>query len=494
MMTGGKENSPATAATPSEESVTHHATAPEHSKNATITLAQRGTAVDEDVVDGTEETEEDTNRRNRTPLSAKEEQALLRRIDWRIMTVCLLLFLLKNIDADNISNARIMNRGTDRNVMTELNMTSDQYNLLNVLYYVPYIIFEAPSNLLLKKFKPSVWQSRIMISWGIALLAHVGVRNKQGIYATRFLLGLFEAGMFPAVISQLTYWYRPDELSMRLLYFYILGNLSGVFSGLLAHAFDTISGSHGLSGWQYLFLFEGLVTVVFGVAVIFLLPDFPDTAKFLTDRERIFIKARLPSNAPGASEADFNIREIHDALKDKRLWLFTLIWATFTVGTSGVRFYQPTVIANLGFTSIAQAQLLNLPISLLAIAVIDVTGFFADNAKLPRPVYPLGIFAVIITCYAVLVVYPSNGAVYAATLIGSACTAAFFPLMWSWRVQTTSRATGSAFSIGFVNSYGQIGGAIGPQIFKSKYAPRYRESFASAMALVAACAVATLVT
>ena len=135
-MTGGKENSLATAATPSEESVTHHATAPEHSKNATITLAQRGTAVDEDVVDGTEETEEDTNRRNRTPLSAKEEQALLRRIDWRIMTVCLLLFLLKNIDADNISNARIMNRGTDRNVMTELNMTSDQYNLLNVLYYV----------------------------------------------------------------------------------------------------------------------------------------------------------------------------------------------------------------------------------------------------------------------------------------------------------------------------------------------------------------------
>jgi len=109
-------------------------------------------------------------------------------------------------------------------------------------------------------------------------------------------------------------------------------------------------------------------------------------------------------------------------------------------------------------------------------------------------VYPLGIFAIIIACYAVLVVYPSNGAVYTATLIGNACTAAFFPLMWPWRVQTTSRATGSAFSIGFVNSYGQIGGAIGPQIFKSKYAPRYRESFASAMALVVVCAIVTLVT
>lgn len=126
--------------------------------------------------------------------------------------------------------------------------------------------------------------------------------------------------------------------------------------------------------------------------------------------------------------------------------------------------------------------------------MIGVTGFFADNARLPRPVYPLGIFVIILACYAVMVVFPSNGAVYAATLIGNACTASFFPLMWPWRVQTTSRATGSAFSIGFVNSYGQIGGAIGPQIFKSKYAPRYQESFASAMGLVGACSLVTLLT
>lgn len=220
----------------------------------------------------------------------------------------------------------------------------------------------------------------------------------------------------------------------------------------------------------------------------------PPTAKWLTDKEKAFIQARLPPNAPRAAEDDFSFREILSTLTDRRLWLFTLIWATFTVGTSGVRFYQPTVIANLGYTSIAQAQLLNLPISILSLVVIGVTGLFADNGRLPRPVYPLSVFAVILACYGVLVVYPSNGAVYAATLIGNAFTAAFYPLMWPWRVQTTSRATGSAFSIGFVNSYGQMGGAIGPQIFRQKYAPRYRESFASAMVLVGACAVTTLVT
>lgn len=132
-MTGSKETPAATPATLCEESITQHATVPQDTKNAKIKLAQRGTVADEDV---TGETEEDANLRNRTLLSAQEEKALLRRIDWRIMTVCSLLFLMKNIDADNISNARIMNRGTDRNIMTELNMTSDQYNLLNVLYYV----------------------------------------------------------------------------------------------------------------------------------------------------------------------------------------------------------------------------------------------------------------------------------------------------------------------------------------------------------------------
>ncbi|KAK1689894.1 putative pantothenate transporter [Colletotrichum godetiae] len=439
--------------------------------------------------------------RARSLLTADEEKKLMRRVDLRIMTICSLLFLMKNIDSDNISNARIMNKGTPRNIMTQLNMTSDEYNLLTVLYYVPYIVLEAPSNLLLKRLRPSAWQSRIMISWGIALLCHVPVTNKGGIYATRFILGAdilklgsskqactdrmkCRFGCFTSVIAKQGLTSVAD----------VLGNLSGIFSGILAFAFDTVSGSRGLSGWQWLFLVEGLVTLVLGTAVYFLLPDFPPTAKWLTEKEKAFIQARLPPNAPRAEEMNFNFSEIVDSLKDRRLWLFTLIWATFTVGTSGVRFYQPTVIANLGFTTIARAQLLNLPISLLSIFVIGVTGFFADKGTIPRPLYPLGVFAVVIACYGVLVAYPSNGAVYAATLVGNAFTSAFFPLMWPWRVQTTSRATGSAFSIGFVNSYGQIGGAIGPQIFRSKYAPRYQTSFAAAMALVVCCAIVTLIT
>ncbi|KAI5865188.1 putative pantothenate transporter [Durotheca rogersii] len=432
--------------------------------------------------------------RARTALTAEEEKKLIRRIDWHLMPLCSIIFMFKNLDADNVANARIMNRGTPENIMTQLGMTSDQYALVAALYYIPYIIGEAPSNLLLKRFSPSHWQSRIMVTWGIVLACHVAVKNKEGLYATRFLLGLAEAGMFPGIILQMTYWYRPDEMSLRLLYFYVCGNLSGIFGGILAFGFDRASGARGLSGWQWLFLVESIATIFMGVAVWFLLPDFPQTASWLTDKEKAFIQARLPPNAPRAGEQDFKLSEIIASLKDKRLWLFTSIWAFFTVGTSGVRFYQPTVIADLGFTTIAQAQLLNLPITILGLIVIGITGVFADNGHLPRPLYPLTFLVIILACYGVLVAYPSTGAVYAATMIGNAVTSAWFPMMWPWRVQTTSRATGSAFSIGFVNSYGQIGGAIGPQIFRSAYAPRYQVSFASAMALVACCMASTLVT
>ncbi|KAI0841201.1 putative pantothenate transporter [Hypoxylon sp. FL0890] len=432
--------------------------------------------------------------RARTALTADEEKKLIRRIDWHLMPLCSLIFMFKNLDSDNVSNARIMNRGTSHNIMTQLGLTSDEYALVTALYYIPYIVGEAPSNLLLKRFSPSHWQARIMVTWGIMLACNVAVKNKEGLYVTRFLLGLAEAGMFPGVILQMTYWYRPDEMSLRLLYFYICGNLSGIFSGILAFAFDRASGAGGLSGWQWLFLVEAIATIIVGVAIWFLLPDFPQTASWLTDREKAFIQARLPANAPRAAEQDFKLSEIIASLKDKRLWLFTFIWAFFTVGTSGVRFYQPTVIADLGFTTIAQAQLLNLPITILGLIVIGVTGIFADNGRLPRPLYPLAFLTIILACYGVLVAYPNNGAVYTATMIGNAVTSAWYPMMWPWRVQTTSRATGSAFSIGFVNSYGQIGGAIGPQIFQSAYAPRYQVPFAVAMVLVGCCMITTLIT
>ncbi|KIW93731.1 uncharacterized protein Z519_05046 [Cladophialophora bantiana CBS 173.52] len=432
--------------------------------------------------------------RARTLLTEAEEARLMRRVDMHLMPLCSIMFLLKNMDYQNAANARIMNKGTDHNILTQLHMSSNDYNFISTIYYIPYIIFEAPSNLFIKKMLPSRWQSRIVVSWGIAIACHAAVTSKAGLYTARFFLGMCEAGMFPGVLLQMVYWYRPDEMSIRLLYFYALGNFSNVISGVLAYAFDTISGRYGLSGWQWLFLVEGVTTIAFGISLFFILPDFPKQAKWLSEKEKAFIQARLPANAPRAEELNFSFREIVTALKDKRMWLFTLVWATMTVGTTGLTFYQPTVIANLGFTSIAKSQLLNIPTSFLSIMIIAISGYFADSAWLPRPIIPLGFLVSILACYSVLYTFPNNGGVYAATVLANSFAQSWYPLMWPWRVQTTSRATGSAFAIGFVNSYGQIGGAVGPQIFQSKYAPYYTVSFAIAMAIIGGCILVTCIT
>ncbi|KAI6784581.1 uncharacterized protein J7T54_006626 [Emericellopsis cladophorae] len=123
-------------------------------------------------------------------------------------------------------------------------------------------------------------------------------------------------------------------------------------------------------------------------------------------------------------------------------------------------------------------SLLNLPISVLSRLAIGITSWMADKGRIPRPLYPMGVFMVVMALYAILVAYPFNGFVHAATLIGNAFTASFFPLMWPRRLQKTACPTGSAFSIGIINSYVQIGSAIGPQIFRQQYAPRYRENLA----------------
>ncbi|KAJ4255115.1 hypothetical protein NW757_004617 [Fusarium falciforme] len=436
---------------------------------------------------------DDSLMRARATLSSVEEKKLLRRIDWHLIPLLAIMYMVKTIDASNVSNARIMDRGTPRNIMIELRVTPDQYNFVTAAYYIPYILAETPSNLLVKYLKPSVWQARIMISWGIVLCCHAAVTNAGGLYTVRAFLGLFEAGLWPGILLQLCYWYRPDEMASRIVLVTLLGNFSAVISGVLSFAFDGVH-ARGLSGWKWLILTEGVFTIILGIIVYLVLPDFPNTARWMSQAEKDFIQARLPINAPRAAEKDFDWTEFWQTLKDPKLWLFLLCWAFYTIGTTGLQFYQPTVIANLGFTTIAQAQLLNIPPAIFACILTIVFGWVANTGYIPLPAIPLTFMIIIEACYVVLYTFPNTGGVYAATVIAGGFSIAWYTMMWPWRVQTTDGATGSAFAIAFANSYGQIGGAVGSQLFNSRFAPRYTTSFGIAMGFIGAAIIMNIVT
>ncbi|KAJ5128414.1 hypothetical protein N7448_002133 [Penicillium atrosanguineum] len=379
--------------------------------------------------------------RLRATLSSAEEQRLLRRIDWHLLPLLAVMYMLKSVDASNVSYARIMDQGTPYNILTELKMTSDQYNLVTTLYYVPYILAEAPSNLLLKGARPSVWQARIMVSQ-LKFISFEFSRLTDGLYIVRFFLGLFEAGLWPGMLVQLCYWYRPDEIAPRVVLVTVLGCFSTVISGVLAFAFNSVVAG-GLSGWKWLISTEGLFTVLLGIFTYFFLPDFPSTASWLSDEQKDFIQARLPVNSP---------------------------------------------------RSMGESLLLNIPSAVFAVVLTIAFGIFADTGRIPQPAIPLAFMIVIEACYGVLYIFPNNGGVYAATVIAGGFSTAWYTMMWPWRVQTTEGATGSAFAIAFANSYGQIGGAVGSQLFNSRYGPRYTTSFGIAMGFVGMAIVMNLIT
>ncbi|KAL4908053.1 hypothetical protein BDW74DRAFT_115313 [Aspergillus multicolor] len=459
---------------------------PSSSRDFTFKTAKR-TGKDAGVI--TDEAENEINREEvLTALNADEEKRLIRRVDWRLVPILTMLYLVKKIDENNASNARIMNKGTYRNIMTQLGVTSDDYGMITVLYTVPYIVAETPFTLLVKKVRPSRWQSRIMLSWGVVTACTAAVTNRAGLYAVRFMLGVTEASMYPTIVLHLTYWYRPDEIAVRMVWVYVVGNTAGIIGGLLAYAFHNISGAGNISGWQWLFIVEGAATVLLSFVVFVFLPDFPATAKWLSPTERAFLQTRLPENSPRAAEKDFDVKEIITSLRDRRLWLFTLMSALITSGSSGVKFYQPTIIANMGFSDIATAQILNIPMSVLAIIFIILCGYGSDRyPQIPLPVFHIVCTAVIIACYSVLVAYPNDIGVYIAMMIGNAAAGAHVPIKWAWRAQTMTGATGSAFAIAFVGSCGQTGDAIGPQMFKESYSPRYQLPFGLSMGLIALC-------
>ncbi|KAF4977634.1 hypothetical protein FDECE_18333 [Fusarium decemcellulare] len=450
----------------------------------------RSALLDDEVADDISANNHEQRMKDRALLSPDEEKKLLRRVDFRLMILCAIIFMIKNVDANNAANARIMNKGTDRNIMTQLNMTADDYNWVSTIYNIPFMLFEIPTNMVVKKMLPSRFQSRIMVTWGIVLACHAAVKSTAGLLTARFFLGVAESGMFPGIILQMSYWYRADEMTPRLLIFYSFEFFANIVSAVLAFGFSGMNGRHGLSGWQWFFLVEGVITIGFGVLLFFIFPDFPAQAKWLTDKEKRFLQARLPPNAPRSSEANFKASEIWDTMKDQRLWWFAFIWATKTIGSTGLSFYLPTIVASLGLASIAESQLLTIPSSVLAIILIAFSGCLTNSLALPYPAVALAYLISNLACYGVMVAYPNNGGVYAATLIAAGVSLAWFATMWPWRLQTTFRATGSAFAIAWVNALGGIGTVVGPQIFRSKYAPEYTVSFAVAMGMTGACILA----
>ncbi|KAF2011173.1 permease of the major facilitator superfamily [Aaosphaeria arxii CBS 175.79] len=429
--------------------------------------------------------------------TADEEKSIMRKVDKRFILLTGIMFMIKQIDVHNAANVKVLQVGKPSNVLKELKMSSNDYNWVGSIYGIAYIVFEAPSNLLLKRMLPHNWQARIFLTWGIITACHAAARNRHDMYAMRFLLGMFEAGMFPGVMAQYSSWYRTEELGRIVTYYFCFSNVSGIVGALLTYGISYMDGVAGLSAWRWVYLLEGIVTILFSGVVWYYLPDYPKSPRsnrWFTAREQEFIETRLPENAPLTSDPDFSTHEIKTVLSEWLIWSFMLSQTLVNLGGYALTWYLPTIITNLGFVGLPRNQLLLLPPCFAAFLGLIFSAWFMSRAWLVRPAYIMFIMSGMVVCFVLFfAITHSRVGIYIACVLGTLFYQSYFPAFWAWRSATLTGSTGTAFTLGLQSGIAQLGGVVGPQLFQSKWAHNgYKNSFAIAASFTIAGWVSNL--
>ncbi|KAJ0323063.1 hypothetical protein COL5a_008511 [Colletotrichum fioriniae] len=315
--------------------------------------------------------------------------------------------ILRKVRGGNIGNAKI------EGLQEDLGMTADQYNWCLTVFFFTYAAFEVPSNLLLKKLRPSVWLPTIMVAWGVVMTLMGIVKNYHGLLIARIFLGVTEAGLFPGVAYYLTMWYCRHEIQLRQAMFFSAASIAGAFSGLLAFAISKMDGIGGLEGWRWIFILEGIVTVLVAVMAFFALHDFPETAKFLTEEERAFIVFRLKyqgqvqgkqENRVQVAEAEeFKWKYVVDAFTDWQIWINIFVYWGIVCPLYGISLFLPTIIRNLNYTS-STAQLMTVPIYITAAILAVIVAYISDRVGKRSP-FIVGFLCMMIVGFSMWVAY-----------------------------------------------------------------------------------------
>ncbi|KAF7373726.1 MFS domain-containing protein [Mycena sanguinolenta] len=306
------------------------------------------------------------------------EKALLRKQDIRIIPLSAAIYLLCYLDRSNIGNAKILNEETHNDLLSEIHMTAYQYTIALMVFLIAYALFEVPSNYLLKRLSPSRWIAFLMLVWGSLTMGLGGTHTYAEVTVVRFLLGVFEAGLFPGLVYFLTFWYRTEERSMRVAFILASATLAGAFGGAIAYGVGHMNRDNGLSAWRWLFILEGLPSCLSSVLIFFLLPDYPETASWLTEDEKKLAAARLKNQGSKGSSPPMTWAEVKDTLTDWRLYAHYAIYFGVSPPFSSLSLFTPSIVAGLGFESL-KANLMTVPPYAIAYVATVLTSWSADR-------------------------------------------------------------------------------------------------------------------
>ncbi|ORY55160.1 MFS general substrate transporter [Leucosporidium creatinivorum] len=400
-------------------------------------------------------------------LTPEEEARLYRKLDIHLLPMLGVLYLLSFMDRGNIGNARLAGLETD------LGMAGYDYAIALTAFFASYCLFEVPANLMLKKLRPSLWLASITVVWGTVMTLMGVAQSFGGLVAARVALGIAEAGLFPGVVFYLTTWYPRHRCQLRIALFFGAATIAGAFSGLLAYGIGFMGGVGGYSGWRWIFILEGLMTVIAGVVAFWALTDYPATASWLSEDEKAWIIWRKAADGSSVGEAEhITWPYIKQALTSWQVWLSTAYYMSVVAPLYAVALFSPTLINAFGKYTRPQVQLLTIPYYVFACIYVVVTAYYSDKLQKRFPF----VFLCQILCLIGFIINISpapSGAKYFGIFLTAAGAYGGLPAVVTWLSNNlagqTKRGVGSAFQIGI----GNLAGIASSNVYRSVDSPRY---------------------
>ena len=375
------------------------------------------------------------------------EDRTFRKVSLRLVPFLFFCYLAAYLDRVNVGFAKLQ-------MLRELGFSETVYGFGAGIFFLGYVLFEVPSNVILHRVGARVWIARVMLTWALISGAMAFVRSPTSFYVLRFLLGVAEAGFIPGILLYLTYWFPAARRGRITALFLTAIPMASIFGGPVSGwILNAASGAQGLSGWQWLFLIETVPSLVLGIATLFYLEDRVAGARWLDSAEKRLIATLIEGEQKGNEE----LSQVRHAFTTGRVWLLGLIYFSVASGIYIVSFWLPTIIKQTGVTDPFTIGLLTaVPYSVAIVAMLLTCGH-ADRVRERRwhTVLPC-----LVTALGLVVTAFSNGSTLTA-LVGmtlaaagaSTAQAAFWALPASFLAGAAAAA-----GIALVNALGNIGG------------------------------------
>ncbi|KAH7040206.1 putative MFS transporter [Microdochium trichocladiopsis] len=375
----------------------------------------------------------------------------------------------------------------------DLNMVGTDFNTATSILFVGYLLMQLPSNLLLTRVRPSVYLSLAMALWGIISASQAAAHSFAGLVVARFFLGFSEAPFFPGAVFLMSSWYKRSELVQRMAWFYAGSSLANAFGGLIgAGVLGNLEGAHGIAGWRWLFIIEGVITVGLALVAVLVLPDYPSTTRWLSTDEQAYAQWRLREDTGEEDTADaISIKEgVLLALRDPRLYLFTLLQHTSLLSQS-FQYFFPTIVKTLNYGNV-QTLLLTVPVW-MGTFFVSLAVTYTSSRTGDRSYHITALMLVSVVGNIIVVSTLNTGARFFAMFLMPMGAVAAYQIILSWVANSFPRPlVKRSACISIANMIGNCANIYGPYMYPASNGPRYLPGGISTAAVALLVAVLAL--